>query len=356
MNQPFLLFTLPLLAAALSAQTVSIFPDEYVAVPEGPFNSPNRPLAGGTSRVQCLYEAIDISIPSGNQITKIGFRQDGTSTVLNTGRTLQLEIRIGYSTMTAATLGTVFATNYTTAPVTVFGPAAFTLPSLHDPLNPLVNGRFFIPLTTPHTYTPANGNLVVEYLIYGHSGGGTTFSYILDRGDFYSAVTSGVAGCPRSGGGVPSLTAVGIRPGQAYSTSVATAPGNSFGFLLMTPGTPITAPFSLQSMVPGIQPTCLGQVSLAGALQLSGFTSGTGAITWTFNVPNNAAFNDFIWGSQGAFFDLFAPGGVVVTNGRQVLMGVLPRTSINYAGGPPATVTTGAVTRNYNPITFFEHQ
>lgn len=345
-----------LLTASLTAQTVTIFPDEYAAVPEGPLNSPNRPLAGGTSRVQVLYQAIDLAIPAGQQITKIGYRQDGTLTTLDTGRTLQLEIRIGYSTFTAATMGTNFANNYTTPPVTVFGPAAFTLPDLRDPLNPLPNGRFFIPLTTPHAYTPANGNLVVEYLIFGHSGGGTVFNYRLDRGDFYSEVTSGVPGCPRSGGGIPTLSAVGIRPGQTYSTSVATAPGNSFAVLLITPGVGITPPFSLQSMVPGIQPTCLGQISLANALQLSGFTTGSGTITWTFLVPNNAAFNDFVWGSQAAFFDFFVPGGVVVSNGRQVVMGVLPRTSILFAGGPPAAIVTGTLQRNYNPITFFEHQ
>jgi len=345
-----------LLTASLTAQTVTIFPDEYAAVAEGPFNSPNRPLAGGTSRVQVLYEAVDLAIPSGQQITKIGFRQDGVTTTLDTGRILQLEIRIGYSTFNAATMGTNFANNITTPAVTVFGPAAFTLPSLRDPLNPLVNGRFFITLTTPHTYTPANGNLVVEYLIYGHSGGGTTFNYRLDRGDFYSPVTYGVPGCPRSGGGVPNLTATGHRPGQNYSTSVVTAPGNSFGILLITPGVGFTPPFSLQTMVPGIQPTCLGQVSLAGPLQLSGFTGGTGAISWSFSVPNNAAFNDFVWGSQAAFFDFFAPGGVVVSNGATVVTGVLPRTSILYGGGPPASVLTGAVQRNYNPITFFEHQ
>jgi hypothetical protein len=356
MNTPLAMLTCGLLAASLTAQTVTIFPDEYAAVPEGPFNSPNLPLARGTSRVQVLYEAIDLAIPSGHQITKIGYRQDGTLTTLDTGQTLQLEIRMGYSTTTAATMGTTFATNYVAAPVTVFGPAAFTLPNLHDTANPLPNGRFFINLTTPFTYTPATGNLVVEYLVYGTSGGGTTFNYRLDRGDFYSPVTYGAPGCPRSGGGIPNLTATPVRPGQSYSTSCTLGPGSSFAILMIVPGGTLQTPFSLQSMVPGIQPTCLGQVSLAGLLQLTGVTGTTGTISWSFPIPNNPAYADFNWASQAAFFDFFAPGGVVVSNGAHVLTGALPRTTIIAGNGPPATTLTGTANRNYNPITFFEHQ
>ncbi len=356
MNLNLSILALALLGGSLCAQTLTIFPNEYAAVAEGPFNSPNQPLAAGTGRSQFVYDGVDLAIPSGHSITRLAYRQDATLTTMDAGRTLQLEIRMGYTTLNAATLGTNFATNYTTPPVTVFGPAAFTLPNLREAANPLPNGRFFLPLTTPFVYTPANGNLIVEYLVYGNSGGGTSFNYRLDRSDFYSPVTYGPVGCPRAGGGLPNLTATGIRPGQTYNTSMATGPGSSFGFLLITPGAQMLPPSSLQALVPGINPACTSQVALVSPIQLSAVTSATGAANWTFSLPNNAAWADYYFSSQAAFFDFFAPGGVVVSNGAQVLTGVLPRCSVNFVAGPPATAVLGAVTRSYNPVTFFEHQ
>jgi hypothetical protein len=350
------LFSPLLFSVMAAAQTTAIFPDEYVDVAEGPNNSPNLPFSRGTSRVQCLYEAIDLAIPSGQQITQLGFRQDATTTALDTGRTLQLEIRMGFSTHTAASLTTNFANNYATTPVTVFGPATFVLPNLRDTASPLPNGQFFVPLTTPFAYVPAGNNLVVEYLVYGNSGGGTQWNYRLDRADFHSPRTYGPAGCPRSGGGTPNLTVQPVRPGQTYSTSCSSAPGSSFGYLLIAPGQQLVAPFSLQSLVPGIAPACTGQVGLGGVIQLSGVTGTTGSINWSFAIPNTTAFNDFYWASQGAFFDFFAPGGVVVSNGAELKTGVNPRSSILAGNGPPLSLTTGSVSRNYCPVAFFVHQ
>jgi hypothetical protein len=354
MNTPC--FLLPvLLGGALAAQTTTIFPDEYVAVPDGPTYSPNLPLAYGTSRVQCVYEAIDLAIPSGNQITQVGWREDAQYTTLDPGRILQLEIRMGYSTMTAATLGTNFANNYSTTPVTVFGPAAYTLPDLRDSSNPLPNGQFFITLAAPFTYNPSLGNLVVEYLVYGNSGGGTSWNYRIDRGDYYSPVTYGPAGCPGSNG-TPTLAAQPTRPGLSYSTNVAHGPGSSFAILVIVPGGQLLTPYSLQTYLPTLQASCMGQVDLASALTMTGITSTSGAKSWSFTIPNSTSFEDFDWASQALFFDFFAPGGAVVSNGAHVLTGARPRTSILRASGPPALTTTGSVLRNYNPVPFFVHQ
>lgn len=354
--KPILIPSLLALSAFLPAQTTTIFPDEYAAVNEGPFNSPNLPLAIGTSRVQVVYESVDLAIPSGHQITHLGYRQDRTLTVMDTGRTLQLEIRMAYTAHTAASLTTNFANNLAVTPVTVFGPTTFVLPNLRETANPLANDRFFIPLATPFVYQPANGNLVVEYLIYGNSGGGSSFNYRLDRGDYYSPVTYGPVGCPHSGNGTPNLTASGTRPGLSYSTTCSSSPANSFGVLLIVPGQALLAPFSLQGFVPAINPNCRGQVLVANAIQLSGTSNASGSASWSFALPNNQAYADFLWSSQTVFYDFFAPGSVVVSNGAQVLTGAQPRTSILYATGAPLTPVTGTVSRNYNPITFFVHQ
>jgi hypothetical protein len=350
-------YTLPLalIGATLTAQNITIFPDEYENVAEGPLNSPNLPLAKGTSRVQVLYETSDLAIPSGHQITRIGFRQDATLTTLDSGRTLQLEIRMGYSTQTAASMTTNFANNLAGPTTQVFAPATFQLPNLRDAANPLTNGQFFIQLNTPFTYTPANGNLIVEYWIYGNSSGGTSWNYRLDRSDYYSPTLLGPNGCAHSGGGTPHLTFAATRPGLTFSAAVSTGPANSFGLLLLAPNNQLVTPFSLQPLVFGIQPTCMGQVPFAASLQLTGFTGTTGAKSWAFTIPNAPAFADYYWAGQAAFFDFFSPGGVVVSNGAQVLTGAAPRTSILSQVGPPASLTTGTVNRNYNPITFFDH-
>lgn len=347
---------LPMLAAGLAAQTTTIFPDEYVAIPEGPNNSPNLPLSNGTGRVQVLYEAVDMAIPAGHQITALNFRQDATLTTVDLGRTTQIEIRMAYSDKTAANMTTTFATNLVTTPVTVYGPTTLALPNLRDVANPLPNGLFTIQLATPFTYNPALGNLVVEYWCYGNSGGGAAWNWRLDRGDYYSPVTYGPAGCPHSGGPTPTLSNIGFRPGQSFSATLSSAPGSAFAVLVLSAGQPLVAPYSLQPYVAGISPACMGQVNIQSALKMTGLTSTSGSRTFSFTVPNTNAFNDFIWSDQAVMWDFFAPGGLVVSRGAQVLTGVNPRTSILRASGPPGTPTTGTISRNYNPITLFTHQ
>jgi hypothetical protein len=356
MKQLHHLLPFALITASTFAQSVAVFPDEYAAVPEGPFNSPNYPLAFGTSRVQVLYDQIDLAIPSGHVITRLGFRQDATVTTIDAGRTLQLEVRMGWSTNTPTSMGTNFDANYAAPPVTVFGPAAFVLPNLRDGASPLPNGQFFLTLATPFPYVSGGQNLVVEYRVFGTSGGGSAFSYRLDRADYYSPRTYGPAGCPHSGNGVPNLTLAATRPGLAFSASVATGPGNSPGLLALNLGVGIVPPYSLGGVFAGINPLCTGQLNPVGLATLGGSTSSAGAVSWSFTIPNNPAFADYVISSQALFLDFFAPGGLVTSNGAEVLTGAQPRTSIVAAGGAPTTVTTGAKSSNYCPVAFFEHQ
>ncbi len=348
---------LPLaLATAAVGQSVSIFPDEYTAVPEGPFNSPNLPLARGTSRVQVLYDRQDLQIPSGNMITKLGFRQDATITTEDTGRTLQLEVRMGWSTNSPSQMSTTFDNNYVSPPVTVFGPAAFVLPDLRDPGAPLPNGQVFVPLTTPFAYVPAGQNLVVEYRVFGTSGGGAQFNYRLDRADYYSPVTYGPAGCQHAGGGTPSLTLQPTRPGLSFSASLAQGPGNAPGILAVNVGVGIVTPYPLTGVFGGISPTCTGQINPINIATLGGSTSSSGSESWSFTIPNNPLFADYLISAQALFLDFFSPGGLVVSNGGQVLTGAAPRTAIVSASGAPTTLNTGSKSNNYCPVAFFEHQ
>lgn len=344
------------LGAALSAQTIVPFPSEYTAVPEGPYNSYNLPLAYGTSRVMCIYDRVDVAVPVGTSIRRLGFRQDGDITTQHNGRGLQLEVRMGYTQNGYANADSTFDSNYAGSPVTVFGPALFTLPNLRDPASPLTDGRFFITLTTPFPYNPGTNNLVVEYRVLGTSGGGSSFNYALDRADFFAPVVNGPAGCPHLAGGPAVLTVQPVAVNSYYSSSLAQAPANSLCVLALNAGSQLAAPFSLQPVVAGIGPACMGQVSLAGTQALTTFTDSSGNAFWSFLVRNNPAFNDVFVSSQCAIFDFFAPGGVVVSNGVQVQIGIAPRTAIIYGQGPPGTLTTGSVYPRYCPVAFFEYQ
>jgi hypothetical protein len=356
MNPTRTLLSFAVCTTAALAQTVAIFPDEYSAVAEGPLNSPNLPLARGTSRVQCLYDRVDLQIPSGNMITKLGFRQDATITTTDAGRTLQLEIRMGWSNNTPASMVTNFDNNYATPPVTVFGPTSFVLPNLRDTTAPLPNGQFFITLATPFAYVPANQNLVVEYRVFGTSGGGAQFNYRLDRADYYSPVTYGPAGCPHSGNNTASLSLAGTRPGLSFTANVSTGPANAPGLLAVAVGDPIVPPYPLTAVFGGINPLCTGQVNPLNLATLSGATSSSGADSWSFAIPNNNAFADYHISAQALFLDFFAPGGLVVSRGGHVLTGANPRTAIVAASGAPTTTATGTKSNNYCPVAFFEHQ
>jgi len=353
MNPTRSLVALALCCATSLAQTV-IFPPDYVAVPEGPFNAPNLPLAYGTSRVQCLYESAYMSVPAGHQITSVGFREDTSVGALSMGRSLQLEVRMGYSDKNSSNITATFDSNFTTTPVTVFGPALFVLPNLRDPASPLANGRFSIPIA-PFTYAPAAGqNLLVEYRVFGTSGGGSPFNYYMDRADFYSPVVNGPAGCPHTTG-TPSLTLDPTRPGYNFGATVTQGPSATLGVLAINIGTGLVAPFSLQPLFSGIAPTCTGQVSPLGLATIGITTGGSGYANISWYIPNNPVFSGIPIGSQALLLDFFSPGGLVVSNGCEVLTGTIPRSSYVYANAPPTSVVTGSRILNYCPVTFFQH-
>jgi hypothetical protein len=332
-----------------------VFPPDYGSIAEGPLHSGNLPLAYGVSRVQFVYDAAALTVPAGHQITKIGFREDGGVAALTNGRTLQLEVRMGYTSASSANLSSTFDNNYAGAQTTVFGPALFTLPNLHDPAAPLPGGRFGVTIT-PFPYSPPAGqNLLVEYRIFGTSGGGAPFGYYLDRADFVSPVVNGPAGCPHaSGTGV--LTVDPFRPGMYFNATLSTGPGASPGLLAINVGQTLVTPYPLTGVFGGINPACTGQVSPIGLGTLGGLTNSSGYCNWYFFVPNNIVFSGVSIASQCLFLDFFSPGGIVVSNGAQVTLGTNPRASVCYVNGPPTTSATGSLASNYCPVTFFDHQ
>ncbi|HZN37500.1 MAG TPA: hypothetical protein VFD82_01785 [Planctomycetota bacterium] len=342
-----------LIAAGLSAQSTSIFPSEYSAVAEGPNSSPNLPLANGTSRTLIVYDQADVTVPSGRSITQLGFREDASTSTLDTGRALQLEVRMGYTTQSPNSLGTTFDTIYDGTPATVFGPALFQLPNLRDAASPLPNGQFFVTLATPFVYAPAGRNLVVEYRVFGNSIGGAAFNYRLDRADFYSPIVTGASGCQHSGNSITQLTTSAVRTGQYVYLNGNNGPANSFALVAVSVGTQLVTPYPLSAVFPGIQASCTGQLDLTSLATIGVGTSTSGSFSPYYSVPNNPVFNDLWLSHQALVLDVFSPGSVVTSNGVAVQVGIAPRSSILYASGLPSTTTTGTVSANYCPVAFF---
>ncbi|MCB9876577.1 MAG: hypothetical protein H6835_03155 [Planctomycetes bacterium] len=354
--KPFAILPSLLLVASLAAQSTAVFPSDYAAVPEGPLNSPNLPLANGTSRVMIVHDRRDLDVPVGASITRIGFRQDATITAMDTGRALQLEIRMGYTNNAATQPATSFDSNYDGAPVTVFGPALFALPNLRDANAPLQDGRFFVDLTTPFVYQPGGRNLVVEYRVFGNSVGGASFNYRLDRADFFSPVMQAGAGCQHSGGGVPTLGAAGVRVGQPLQLSATGCPANSVAVVFLTVGAELLPnPFPLSLVLPGTAPACSGWLAPGQLAMLTANTTASGGMSLSYTVPNDELLNDLFISHQALLLDFFAPGGVVSSNGVQVQVGIKPRASVLAVQGPPSS-PTGGLTQNYCPVTFFAWQ
>jgi hypothetical protein len=148
-----------------------------------------------------------------------------------------------------------------------------------------------------------------------------------------------------------------VRIGTPFTSSLTQAPRNSLAVLALAIGSPLQPPFPLQSLAPGIAPTCRGQIDLTGAAALIGFTNTSGNLTQSFPIPNIRQFYDeVVVSGQCAIFDFFAPGGVVVSNGAQVQIGNRVHSSVLYGSGPPTSVTTGSVSTYYCPVAFFGFQ
>lgn len=340
-----------LLVTAAAAQGTAIFPGDHANIANGASYSSNLPYALGVSRVMSIYEAWDIGVPIGHQITAIGVRQDGTNA--STGHSLQLEARMGTTIYDASTVTSTFDSNYLTGPVTVFPNGLYSLPNLQSSTT---GQQIMLPLTTPYTYN--GGNLVIEWRIAANNNGNLGFTYYTDVATYVSTDTHGPQACQNSGGTRAVLSSSPTYIGGTWSLNISGAPASAIGFLLVQMNSPLVTPFSLQTLVPGISPTCLGQLNLAAFTVVAGFpTDGGGNHYWSITVPNNRIpWYQATIETQAAILDFFAPGGIVVSSGDQVQFGIQPANTIIFASGPGSTTaTTGSVYRNYGLVTLFQY-
>lgn len=349
-THPLLLSLLTLVGGA-TAQTVT-FPSDHTGLPDGASSQGWFPYSYGIGRFQAVYEAWDLQIPAGRQITRIGFRADPAT--ISYGYMLQLEVRIGATDKTAGDLDSTYDANWLGTPTVAFGPAIYALPDLNNPLNPNPDGQYvWLTLTTPVTWNPAH-NLLVEWRVHFNSNGGAGFQYELDVPSFVSPIVTGPQGCLHSGGQRPVLTSDPVRVGGLWTENLYTAPANQLAVLLVALNSTLVSPYPLQPIVPGIAAACQGQVLANGALTLVGVTGPSGYGYFQASIPDLRGFNDTILATQAVCFDFFAPGGIVVSNGEQVQIGIDPAMSVLWSQGS-ATATTGSVYSHWGPVTLFAH-
>jgi hypothetical protein len=145
--------------------------------------------------------------------------------------------------------------------------------------------------------------------------------------------------------------------GYQFYFELASAPANNLALLLLTPGGRMVQPYSLQPFVPGIAATCLGQLPLPNLMPVVNFAGPNGYAYYYLTVPaQRLPFNNMWVGAQALCFDFFAPGGVAVSNGMEVQIGIVPACMQVYAQGPPLQQVNGNMYYGYCPVTFFEYQ
>ena len=353
---PFFLAAIVATAAILPAQTVAWYPSDHnpVTTPNGAFSTTLFPYSYGVSRMMGVYDRWDLQVAPGQAITRIGFRCEGTTQ--STGRSLQLEVRMGSTLNTAANCVANFDANYTAPPVTVFGPALFVMPDMNNLLNPNPDGNMiWLGLTTPFVPDP-NQNLVVEWRVSANSGGSTQFSYALDRADFLAPTVDAQQVCPHSGGSTAQLRNRGGSVGSSWSLDLTQAPASQLAILFVSVGSQLQPPVPMSSLFPGTGASCTVDIPLLSLFSRTATTNTSGSFTWSVPLPNmRIPWNDTFLASQVVAFDFFAPAGVVVSNASQIQLGIDPAMTMIYSQGNVAAAI-GSIQRNYGVVTAFEHQ
>lgn len=152
-----LLAALPLLAAPLAAQTSTTKVLPSMAGVEGTTATPA--IAGAsTGRIQQVVDASEVATKLA-VITKLSLRADGYALQkLATQTVKNFKLSMGYTSVTAATMSTTFASNRTGTQTVVWS-GDLVLPAQDDRSRPF-NIVFTLP--TAFTYDPTKGNLLLE--------------------------------------------------------------------------------------------------------------------------------------------------------------------------------------------------
>jgi hypothetical protein len=254
--------------------------------------------------------------------------------------TVDLDIKVGYTTRSLATLGTTFDANWDAGPpVTVAPRAQFVFPD--QPPTPSTSPTDFqvtLPWSSTFAWTPAPGrNLLIEVTVYGNSWGNGIYGYALDNlggtqalwGTPATAATGVLRGFGPAIGlveethtAVPRLYSNNTpQIGDTFRVRVSQAAASSFA--LMTIGRSdtwwngIALPYDLGRYgAPGC--ALLAAADGVNGMQLD--ASGAGFVVYT--LPNSIYLLSMLFYNQVAVVDPAANAlGLATSNGGVGLIG-----------------------------------
>ncbi|MFT4512531.1 MAG: hypothetical protein ACI91B_001227 [Planctomycetota bacterium] len=305
------LAALVLLASGTVAQTPLPVPASHTAM-EGS-TSTNVPFGRSTpTRVQYVYDAMLFAGPV--TISKLQFRLDGGAVA----STKIVDCEIMMSTLPSPLVGlsSTFASNRGLDEQAVLARQLLTLPAQTAGITP--NGFLqSITLTTPFSYDPAVGGLVIEIVVHGQPPG----TYSLDATYVCNSPMTpvGPTSCQQSNGvplEVESATTQVLWGRPWVARAFNAIPGSVVVLALGTQETGTWAGMTL--------PQDLGIVGAAGcfvsidvAVAYYGVALPNGSLTFPFVIPNNPAVLGEWLRFQSATFDAAANGLGLVTSQAQ---------------------------------------
>ncbi len=298
-----------------------------------PFGDANP---SSTSWANQIYQSMATAADLGNQpglVTGLAFAPCGTGV----RQFSSLTIKMGHCNL--GTLGTTFAANFTSPPVTVLDVQNFEWPNVANTWNKL-------PLQQPFLFVPPLGDLVVEITAIGVGmPTGTTGMHRDTRQRVYAvgwtgvpplSGTSGLAaakmevcigtagtavfgsGCLGTNNLAPSLSYSGSsRIGQILNVDLASAKPTTPYFTLL--GTTIGSPYPLPLDAVGM-PGCKLYSSIL--VSFAGVTNASGASTAPYPIPNDPTLTGLMLFHQCGVVDVGANAlGLVTSNAGWFVVG-----------------------------------
>ena len=300
-----------LLASGSVAQGALAVPASHTTM-EGA-TSTNVPFGRSTpTRVQYVYDSMLFAGPV--TISELQFRLDGGAVASN----MVVDCEISMSTLPSPLIGLSpsFALNRGLDEQTVFARQLLTLPSQTTGIVP--NG-FLQPITlsTPFSFDPSVGSLVIEIIVYGQPPG----AYALDATYVCNSplLPVGPTSCPQSNGialGVESATTQ-VLWGRPWVARAYDAMPNSIVILAL--GTQETGSWAGMTLPQDLgilgAPGCY--LSIDAAATYYGVALPDGSITFSFAIPNNPAVLGEWLRFQSATLDAAANSLGLVTSQAQ---------------------------------------
>jgi hypothetical protein len=276
------------------------------------------PFAYYPNRYQQVF--LGSEMPASHRVIGLGLRQDqALSGPTYRGATIEVEIRIGYTTLDHTTLTTTFDSNWNAGtPLQVLPRTSFKLPDFRTPA-PTDPSVFLIqiPFKLPFTWVQTAGrNLLIEIVVWGNDRY-ATFAYYPDAASGTTVTTT-----------------------RLYSAGFPTAPvgtiGRNYGLVMaMLDALKTAADYSYYGT------GCKGTGGFAGDVLPSYYATSMGGSTNTIPFSQiNYRYQQVLLGSElpaPAVYNAlhFRQGGSAITGGNVNL-----KLDIGYTTYDPATLTT----------------